>query len=462
MKTTLSFPIFAEIDQIRQRIQELDRYDPLTSVIKEQFEMAVAMHLTSLSAETNGSQTVDSEDPLEKARLAYQQVGQQHAITQLFFDLTQKGPDALKVILMYEMLFHTSYMPDNQSGFEKAVNTIDDLLVWYEGELEKGETHPLMLAALFHHRLSSAKLFDDGNGRVGRLLVNVLLMRNDYLPVLIRPDERKEYYNALKAADHGNYSPLSMMIARKEVEAMEQFTLSPGFLSVQAKYELEAQLKELNGSEKCIVLTEDSNTGGLLSLILESSGFRMDEPNIISYEGCSKLASANLFSVFVKEKMPHVKIVVHRDRDYLTDAEVDDLSGQFRRIDVHFFVTRGTDVESHFLNARHLNHCHPSIQVEEAKRMIALAMEQTKPKSIDLLRKKEFGGMRDARYTHLNPAIEALVQQNLYRFTYGKSALAKLHKQVQKRIGKRSEVQSVSPYLSDPRLQEIAKKIWRG
>lgn len=461
MTKPIIYPVFDEIDQLKDRIQTLDRYDPLTSVIKEQFELEVARHLTSLSAEIDDHEGGAIPDlTLEQARNWYLQIGQQHAITALFFNLTQKGPDARQVVLMYEMLFRNSGYLNDGKKLEQTVSIINELLTWYDNENQEGHYHPLVLNSLFHHKFSSAKIFDDGNGRIGRLLLNVLLMRGDYLPILILPEERKVYYKALNAADNGNYSPLSLFVAQKEGDALYRFTQSAGYLSVQGKYELEMQMRELNGQERCIILTEDSNTGSLLSLILESSGFRMEETNVISYEGCSKLASANLFSVFVKEKMPHVKIVVHRDRDYLTDAELGEMADQFRRIDVHFFVTRGTDIESHFLNARHINACHPAIQVEEAKRLISEAMEALKPKSIDLLRKKEFGGVRDPRYSHLNAAVEKLISDNLYRFSYGKGTLQKLHKLIQKRLGKQSRVQSPSPFLSDPKLAEIARKIW--
>ena len=46
-------------------------------------------------------------------------------------------------------------------------------------------------------------------------------------------------------------------------------------------------------------------------------------------------------------------ILVHRDRDYLTDSEIEYQHETFHRIDVRFFYTEGTDVESYFLNAEH-------------------------------------------------------------------------------------------------------------
>lgn len=461
MSQNISLPIFDEIDRIRLQVKELDKYDPLTSIIKDQFELEVTLHLSSLSAEIENEgiepkQTSNLDVEHEK----YTQLGLQHAVTELFFDLAQDGPTASMVVVLYEMLFHTKYKSNDSEGLSYTIKTIGELLLWYEEENEKGAMHPLVLAAMFHHKFSSEKHFDDGNGRVGRLLLNVQLMRNDYLPILIQTEERKLYYKALSSADNGNMSLLSMFIAQKEQEALIHFTQSAGYLSVQGKFELEMQLKKLNGSEKCIVLTEDSQTDNLLGLILESSGFKMEETNIVSYEGCSKLASANLFSVFIKEKMPYIRIVVHRDRDYLTDFEISEISAQFKRIDVNFFVTRGTDIESHFLNHKHLNFCHPNISTDEAKHLIEQSMTIMKQKSIDLLRKKELGGSRDPRTSHLNKGIEDIVNANPYRFTYGKGALNALQKLIQKRIAKKSRLLTPSKFLSDPTLSAVAKKIW--
>ena len=51
-----------------------------------------------------------------------------------------------------------------------------------------------------HYRLVSIHPFVDGNGRTARLLMNCLLMGNDYAPIIIRPIDRKRYLAALEAA----------------------------------------------------------------------------------------------------------------------------------------------------------------------------------------------------------------------------------------------------------------------
>jgi Fic family protein len=44
----------------------------------------------------------------------------------------------------------------------------------------------------------------DGNGRTGRMLLNYILLKNDYPPVIIRKKSRKEYLEAMHSADNSN------------------------------------------------------------------------------------------------------------------------------------------------------------------------------------------------------------------------------------------------------------------
>ena len=59
--------------------------------------------------------------------------------------------------------------------------------------------HPLVAAAEFHVRFEAIHPFIDGNGRTGRLLANFILMRSGYLPVSIKYENRRAYYDAFTA-----------------------------------------------------------------------------------------------------------------------------------------------------------------------------------------------------------------------------------------------------------------------
>lgn len=72
--------------------------------------------------------------------------------------------------------------------------------------------HPIQLASDFHHRFVAIHPFQDGNGRVGRLCMNFILMKAGYPPAIIRKEDRLDYYVALGLADKGKLEPFFELI----------------------------------------------------------------------------------------------------------------------------------------------------------------------------------------------------------------------------------------------------------
>lgn len=85
-------------------------------------------------------------------------------------------------------------------------------LTWIEGEGLRYET--ITRAAIAHHGFEAVHPFEDGNGRVGRLLLNVMLMRDGFPPALLLHDWRARYIQALNTANTGNYRPLLNLIGQ--------------------------------------------------------------------------------------------------------------------------------------------------------------------------------------------------------------------------------------------------------
>lgn len=71
------------------------------------------------------------------------------------------------------------------------------LLEWYHKHEKR--LHPLVLAALFHEKFERIHPFYDGNGRTGRMLLNLILLCFDFPPLIILHKERMQYYKALDA-----------------------------------------------------------------------------------------------------------------------------------------------------------------------------------------------------------------------------------------------------------------------
>lgn len=76
---------------------------------------------------------------------------------------------------------------------------MDLLLKWYKEN--KNKLHPLVLATVFHHKFEKIHPFMDGNGRTGRMLLNYILLSNNYPPMIIHKKTRLDYLNALRQAD---------------------------------------------------------------------------------------------------------------------------------------------------------------------------------------------------------------------------------------------------------------------
>jgi fido (protein-threonine AMPylation protein) len=77
---------------------------------------------------------------------------------------------------------------------------------YYEGV--KRKVHLVELAALFHLKFEQIHPFPDGNGRVGREVLNFMLNRSGYPQIYIPYSERSNYLSSLQTGDEGNSTPI--------------------------------------------------------------------------------------------------------------------------------------------------------------------------------------------------------------------------------------------------------------
>ena len=84
---------------------------------------------------------------------------------------------------------------------EETPALMSDLVRWYNEEEQRGEMHPVDMAILFHYRYIRIHPFEDGNGRIARLLVNYILTRHGYPMIVVRSRKKKDYLQALHQTD---------------------------------------------------------------------------------------------------------------------------------------------------------------------------------------------------------------------------------------------------------------------
>lgn len=88
--------------------------------------------------------------------------------------------------------------------------------------------HPINIAAFAHHKLVNIHPFLDGNGRTARLLMNLLFMKYGYPPIIIRKEDRSQYYKYLQIANEGDPRPFYRFIAHAAECTLDAFLCSAG------------------------------------------------------------------------------------------------------------------------------------------------------------------------------------------------------------------------------------------
>jgi Fic family protein len=141
------------------------------------------------------------------------------------YDLTNESIIILHKDLMNQIDERTGYRLEDVRVFRSRFDVtpakyvkadMDLLLKWYKKQ--KSKLHPFVLACLFHHKFEKIHPFMDGNGRTGRLLFNIILMQNQYPPVIIEKKLRSSYLDALSEADSSDLGSVDISKYKKLVQ----------------------------------------------------------------------------------------------------------------------------------------------------------------------------------------------------------------------------------------------------
>ena len=88
----------------------------------------------------------------------------------------------------------------------------------------KKSMHLLECFALFHLEFEGIHPFVDGNGRTGRLILNLELMQNGYPPINNKFNDRTKYYEAFDAYyRNNNAGPMTEMIAKYVEQRLDEY-----------------------------------------------------------------------------------------------------------------------------------------------------------------------------------------------------------------------------------------------
>lgn len=103
---------------------------------------------------------------------------------------------------------------------EQVESEMDNLISIFNREL--GNAHILVKAAFLHHAFVQIHPFQDGNGRIARLLASFVLIKEGLFPLTIDRDERIKYIAALESADQKEYQALIDVISFNQINSIER------------------------------------------------------------------------------------------------------------------------------------------------------------------------------------------------------------------------------------------------
>lgn len=214
---------------------------------------------------------------------------------------------------------------------------------------------------------------------------------------------------------------------------------------------------------KCIVLTEDELKRGL-ELLLQASGVPMEHSIVLAYYGCTSPHNLRPLLELIRVSNPKAKIVVHRDRDYLTDEEAKKWVTQIREMKSQPFLTFGVDIESHFLDPMHLatpNGC----DVQQMEKRIEKATASCRNISIEKFVngrtdiEKKAGTFGTLNVGNLAATAPSKIDADPARYRHAKSVLKRLRQDFRESKSINLRVMEVSKHLALDAFAALSKKL---
>lgn len=169
---------------------------------------------------------------------------------------------------------------------EETPSKMQELMEWYNVASKNKDIHPVVLAALFHHKFVAIHPFDDGNGRLSRILMNLILMQKGFPPVVIKMDDRQNYYSLLSRADNGDSWPFIEYIVDALIASLQLY------------------LKAANGGD----IDEDEDIDKEIAL------FKMDLQSRIDLTDNKSSSSVN--EIINKEFRPLIQKVLNKSKEF--------------------------------------------------------------------------------------------------------------------------------------------------
>lgn len=235
--------ILKEIDKLQE---EINAFRPLPAGMVKQLKEYYRVGLTFTSNALEGNSLTETETKIvledgitiggKPIKDYYEALGHSEAYDYIYKLAKEKGFTEEDIKKLHKFFYHRidetragKYRKEKVfiSGSQYALPSpekVPDLMAKFITNIKDVEKkrHPVEYSAIAHKDLVFVHPFVDGNGRVARLLMNLILLQKEYVIAIIPPILRREYIQALEKA-HTDDKPFIEFIARTVRETQKDY-----------------------------------------------------------------------------------------------------------------------------------------------------------------------------------------------------------------------------------------------
>ena len=218
----MSRTTYLDLDDRTEDVRELMRERPReTREFLEKYELSWVYHECALEGMVlTHAELRHAFSEVRNQRVAIDFIKQEAKARQLKYNLTlvkklyeilySNLPNRMPITFRRDMPLHRTYFHDIVQPVQ-IQPALEQLFHFMESE-EFHRMHPFKQATHSHHRFMEIFPFSDLSGKIGRMMMNLLLVRAGYMPLVIHSMDRQTYYDALRlnATQFGNVLMESM------------------------------------------------------------------------------------------------------------------------------------------------------------------------------------------------------------------------------------------------------------
>lgn len=210
--------LYKKLERIRQSFQEEWKRYPESARQREKEEIAIAFTYntnaiegSTITLEETREIVVDKTAPNKPLK----DIKETEAHFTVFMEMLDKRERISKNLLLrwHKEIFRES-KPDIAGRFRDFLvrvgtyiapdwQDVEKLMREYVKFMDRPKMNPVELAARAHYKFEKIHPFGDGNGRIGRLIMNHILWHNGYPMLIIEYAKRRSYYKALQRDEDG-------------------------------------------------------------------------------------------------------------------------------------------------------------------------------------------------------------------------------------------------------------------